>query len=447
MPPLPATAFVPDRALLSRSPGETRVALLRGDTLLELHLFRDSRPGSGDCLWGRVLSRLPGAALIDIGAADPAFLPSEDMPGNAIPPPGQRVLVQVVQEPRHGKGAKVTGRISVTGPLLAYTPMRSGVSLSSKVVDKATRSRLQDWGRRALAGEEGVVLRTQAATAPEAALEAELHTARQRWDRIQTQGERPLPLAQALQGRQVAEVLCEGRDAVMQARAARPDLAGVIVAAKGGDLFAATGIDEEIESLLAPTVPLPGGAALHIQATAALTALDVDAGPLKPEEANRLAVAEIARQIRLRALAGMIVIDFVAPRRDVFTAKKMLAQDLRQALSADPVPVQVLGVSALGLVELRRDRLRPPLADLLLTPATPAPLPEAAALAALHRAVRMGLAMPGRWPRLRVSAAVAGLLDGPLRPARQEAETTLGGPLGLEVVAGAVPGWVEVGLT
>lgn len=445
MPPSAATAFVPDHALLSRSPGETRVALLRGDDLLELHLFRDCRPGVGDCLWGRVLSRLPGAALVDIGAADPAFLPSEDMPGNAIPPPGQRVLVQVMQEPRHGKGAKVSGRISVTGPLLAYTPMRSGVSLSAKIVDKATRSRLQDWGRRALAPDEGAVLRTGAATAPEAALAAELAAARQRWDVIQTQGERPLPLAQALQGRRVDRVLCEGRDAVVQARAARPDLAPVIAAAKGGDLFAGAGVDEALETLLAPTVPLPGGAAVHIQATAALTAIDVDSGPLKPEEANRLAVAEIARQIRLRALAGMIVIDFVAPRRDVFTAKKMLAQDLRQALSADPVPVQVLGVSALGLVELRRDRQRPPLADLLLAPAVPAPLPEAAALAALHGAVRAGLAMPGRWPRLRLSAAVAGLLDGPLRPARQEAEITLGGPLGVEVVAGAAPGWFEIG--
>lgn len=437
-------SLIPDRALYSRSPGETRVALLKGDTVLEIHIFRDCRPGVGDIVWGRVLNRLAGAALIDIGAADPAFLPSEDMPGNAIPPQGSRVLVQVTQEPRSGKGAKVTGRISITGRLLAYTPMRSGVNLSSKIVDRATRGRLQSWGGRALGPDEGVVLRTQAVAASEDALDAELMVARQRWDRAQEHGERVRPLAQALDGRMVDSVLCEGRDAVLQARVARPDLGDRIVSSRAGDLFAAEGVDDVLVDALSPTVSLPGGAALHIQETAALTAIDVDAGPLKADEANRLAVPEIARQIRLRALAGMIVIDFVAPRRDVFSAKKALAQDLRTAMAADLVPAQVLGVSGLGLVEIRRDRHRPPLGDLMQGPTLPAALPEAIALGILHRAVRLGVSQPGRWPRLRISAGLAGLLDGPLHSARQEAEITLGGALTIEVVPGMAVCWGEV---
>jgi len=447
----------PDQAFLSRSPGETRVALTAGGLLVEAYVFRDSRPAPGDVYLGRVKSLLShgAAALIDIGAARPAFLGREDAAGGALPPEGAVALVQVLHGPRAGKGAKVSGQVSIPGPLLAYGQARPGVALSSRITNKAERRRLLQWAEAAVKPEEGVVLRTQAFGVPEDALSEALYGQRAAWRDLHQAAAAaapPLrlrggaaPLAEALAGRTVEAVVCEGPGSVAQAREARPDLAGVIRRYDGADLFAVEGISDQVEAALAPTVDLPGGARVRIAETAAVVAIDVDTGRLPPGDANALAVGEIARHIRLRNLAGQIVIDFARPRRDPRQALKRLADGLRAALADDPAGAHVLGVSGLGLVEVRRPRRAPPLSELMLgaAPAAP-PADEAVALEALRRVVREARAVPGARPRLVVAPAVAALLTGPLDGARREAEQALGHALAVTGRAGLAVEAIEI---
>lgn len=428
----------PDTALVSRSPGQTWVALLAEGAVWEVHVFPDHRPRPGDVWLGRLRGRVPGtdAAFVDLGTGRDGFLPTEDMPGG-LPPEGAIVLVQVAQAARPDKGPKLTGNVSLAAPTLAYTPLRPGVSLSGRLRHKSERARLQAWAERAAGDDEGVVVRTAAFGCPEPDLNRTLADLRAAWKMLETarrEARAPArlrtgepPLAAALAGRAVERVLCEGPGAAEQARRARPDLADRIKACTGTGLLDEEGVPEAVESALARRLSLPGGGAVSIETTAAATAIDVDSGAADENAANQTALAVIARQIRLRALAGAIVIDFAAPRHGAAGARKKLAGALARALADDPAQSQVLGVSALGLVEVRRPRLRPPLADLLLDAApTPAPAPEAVALEALRQVVRSAQAVPSSRPRLAVAAPVAALLKGPLAGAVAEAERILG---------------------
>lgn len=430
----------PDTCLLDRSPGLTRIALLARGVVWEVHLFPDHLPLPGDLWLGRLKARVPGsqAAFVDLGIGPDGFLPAEDMPGG-LPPDGSAVLVEIAQAKRPGKGPKLTGAVSLGGVHLVYTPLRAGVSLSSRLTHKAERKRLSAWAAGAVGDGEGVVLRTAAFQAPEAALNAALAEGRAAWAEIQAAmktAKAPCrlragqaPLAAALAGRPVERVLCVGHALAEEARRARPDLADAVRVC-GPGILAEEGVPEAIDSALARRVPLPGGGALTIETTAAATLIDVDSGRSGEAAANAAAVPEIARQLRLRAVAGAIVIDFAAPPKGAMAAKRALAETLAQALADDPARPQVVGVSGLGLVEVRRDRLRPPLADLLLAPAQPAPpSPTALAFEALRRAVEEARTVPGSRPAVAAGAAVAAVLRGPLAPAVAEAERTLGHPL------------------
>ncbi|MGC2855320.1 ribonuclease E/G [Novispirillum sp. DQ9] len=430
----------PDTALIDRSPGLTRVALLARGGVWEVHLFPDHLPLPGDLWLGRLKARVPGsaAAFVDLGTGPDGFLPAEDMPGG-LPPDGSAVLVEIAQAKRPGKGPKLTGAVSLGGVHLVYTPLRAGVSLSSRLTHKTERKRLTAWAEGAVSEGEGVVLRTAAFQVSEAELNAALAEGRAAWAEVQAavKTAKPpcrirggqAPLAAALSGRAVDRVLCEGHALAEEARRARPDLADAVRVC-GAGIFAEEGVSEALDSALARRVPLPGGGALTIETTAAATLIDVDSGRSGEAAANAAAVSEIARQMRLRGLAGAIVIDFAAPPKGAMAAKRALADSLAQVLADDPARPQVVGVSGLGLVEVRRDRLRPPLADLLLAPAQPAP-PSSVALAfdALRRVVEEARAVPGSRPALTVGAAVAAVLRGPLAPAVAEAERTLGHPL------------------
>lgn len=189
------------------------------------------------------------------------------------------------------------------------------------------------------------------------------------------------------------------------------------------------GLDEAIEQALAVHLPLGSsralrGASLHIQPTAALVAVDVDTGGASPEDANAAAVEVLAEQIVLRGLAGMMVIDLAAPRRGAEAHKRQMAQALARALADDPAQAQVVGVSPMGLIELRRTRRGVPLADLFTPPA------EATVLAALRRLVVDAEAERAAGcvsdPRLSLSAAELALVQGPLAMARAEAEAQIG---------------------
>jgi len=193
---------------------------------------------------------------------------------------------------------------------------------------------------------------------------------------------------------------------------------------RDGPLFGLYRVEEEIESALATEVPLAGGGRMTIESTAALTAIDIDSGGGRADEANRKAVAAIARHLRLRGIGGQVVVDFVSVRRG---AAHRLADALKEAVAADPVPTQIFGVSRLGLVELTRERRGLALAELLCERPT-LPTPETAALAALRLALAEAACRPGRPLRLVVAPEVAIALAR--RPeALAEAEARLCRPL------------------
>lgn len=191
-------------------------------------------------------------------------------------------------------------------------------------------------------------------------------------------------------------------------------------------------VDEVLEAVLSPVAALPGGGRLVIEATAALAAIDVDSGPMRPADANRAAVAEIARQLRLRNIGGQVVVDFVSGRDR--KPLHRLADELKAAVAADPVPTHVFGVSPLGLVELTRERRGPSLAELLCRRAL-GPTSETLALMALRRLLAEALARPAARLGIRAAPAVAAALAR-LPEARAEAERLLGRPLAIREEAG-----------
>jgi hypothetical protein len=159
------------------------------------------------------------------------------------------------------------------------------------------------------------------------------------------------------------------------------------------DAFALYDTAERFAEALERRVPLRGGGALIIETTAAVTVIDIDSGPGKPMEANLAAMPEIARQIRLRGLAGHIVID-VIPQRDKRAVRQM-ADDLRLAVAGDPTPTQVVGVTPGGLIELRRDRRRASLAEYMLCDQPPRLSADAIGLKGLRALLREAEQRPG----------------------------------------------------
>ena len=425
------------RLLISRSPGEIRWAFLDAeDRLLDLFLRRDHRLERGDVVLGRVVGRSPAGALVEVGEAVPALLdgPADD---------GAALLVQVCRPAGDGKGCGVTRAVELTAGPLLYTPGRPGLSLSRAIADPAARDRLKRLLSARMEKGEGVLLRTAAAEAEEAALLGALTEARARWSGLRERADKAEPPARLLSGWDeavapylpgIGAVLCDHGPTLAGLKSRWPD---AVLWSGSGTLFAAEGIEEAIETALARSVALPGGGRLVFDRAEALTAIDIDAGGAKPTEVNRAAVAAIAAQVRLRAIGGQIVVDPIDQARHDRKALYRFADALAEAVAADPVPTQVLGVTRMGLVEMLRERRRPSLADLSHGP-------EAAALDALRRIVRDGLASGRCDGRLTVAPAVAALLDGVLAPARREAEARLGASVAIAVDPALAPATVRV---
>lgn len=185
-------------------------------------------------------------------------------------------------------------------------------------------------------------------------------------------------------------------------------------------------VGEALEAAVEPVAVLPSGGRLVIEQVAALTAIDVDSGAGKPGDANREAVAEIARQIRLRGIGGQIVVDFVSGPRG---APYKLAAALKKAVAPDPTPTHVFGVTPLGMVEMTRERRRPALAEVLCRRSLE-PSADSVALAALRRVLAEATLRPAARLGLVAAPEIAAALAG-LGEAWAETERRLGRKLPL----------------
>lgn len=434
-----------DGALVEVSAGEIRTALLTGDKLTELVIDRQSRwPAAGTLIRGRVASRHAAskAIFVDLGRGVTGFLSDKDIAGGKSLNGGQTVLVQVTRAAIDDKGPKLTGKPVVPGMHATYRPLTAGIGIAGRIKDRKLHDRLMQLGGHMLEEGEGVLWRHTAAGLDEDRLLAELAALRDMWRdataNIGSNAPAEIPLAGGslawTLSRHLAELETIAVEGAAEARALQDWITAI-----GDDLrvepattpvFDRYDAGGQIEAALASTVTLPSGGSVVIEQTAALTAVDVNAGRSGASalDTNREALRRIAREIRLRAIGGLIVIDFIdVPDKG---ARRTLDDAVRAAFAADPVRTDVLPVSRFGLVEIQRMKQGPALADLMIARATAAagPALEAAAMDALRTAERAAPAIKSPTMSLDVPAAVADWLGR--HPALTQAlETRAGKPV------------------
>ena len=404
--------------LINWSPQETRVALVEHGAVQELHVERTLERGLvGNVYLGKVARVLPGmqSAFIDIGLERAAFLhvaavwqrqPDGEPPASArgglgaVPPTpiekqifeGQALMVQVIKDPIGSKGARLSTQISLPGRLLVFLPQDDHIGVSQKIPSEqrdALRARLQ-----ALAGPQGggFILRTNGEDADDTELGEDIAYLRKTWARIKEAALRLPPqsllhqdlsllqrVLRDLVSHETQSIRIDSRDQhgclLAFGREFMPAAAEKLQLYKGErpifDLFA---IDEEIARALGRKVELKSGGYLIVDQTEALTTVDVNTGAFVGArnfddtvfKTNLEAAQAIARQLRLRNLGGIVIVDFIDMGRE--DHRQAVLAEFRKQLARDRVKTSAGGFSALGLVEMTRKRTRESLAHMLCEP-------------------------------------------------------------------------------
>ena len=380
-----------DTIIAESAPGETRVALLAGERVVEVFHHRAGAESLvGDIHLGRITRVAPtlDAAFVDLGGGRVGFLNAAA--GHCCE--GEAVLVQVDRDPTATKGARLTARPTLRGPRLALTPGGRGAAVSRRIADDAERARLKALIESASAGR--VIASERARGADADALAHELAGLRAIWARIEARRRdasapallhRDLgPLARTLRdvvGPGPRRVIANDARAAAEASRRLAELGldlgeRIEIAGPRATPFADLGVEAALAAAREPCLALPSGGRVTIEPGEALCAIDVDLGRGEGQSAagaarraNLEAAEAIASSLRLRAIGGLMVIDFatMATRGD---RRRVLAA-LAQALADDRAAVAPTGFTPLGLVEMTRRRDRPPLADVLCGPRRP----------------------------------------------------------------------------
>ncbi|MGD8561216.1 MAG: Rne/Rng family ribonuclease [Desulfarculaceae bacterium] len=399
---------------------ETRVALLEGGQCVEVYVERQRRGSlAGNIYLGKVVRVLPGmqAAFVDIGLDKAAFLYVGDvwdenglddlLPSEAPERParnnqqqrieellhqGQQLMVQVAKEPLGSKGARVTTHITLPGRKLVYMPTIDHVGVSRRIEDEDERNRLREMVEKMRSPGKGYIVRTVSEGQSQENLTAEMDFLNSLWDDInrrRAEAKTPQLLHQDLSvslravrdlftkevDRLVIDSLAEFERVSEFVSTFIPRLLPSVEYYKGREpIFDAYGVETELSRSLERRIWLKSGGYIVIEKTEALTAVDVNTGRFVGSynleetilKTNLEAVKEIAYQIRLRDIGGLIVIDFIDMERSEH--RQRVVDALRQAMAADRARSKVLGLSALGLVEMTRKRVRESLAETLKEP-------------------------------------------------------------------------------
>jgi ribonuclease G len=406
--------------LVSAERGETRVAVLEAKSkggkpdVAELYIERRGRRSIvGNIYKGKVDNVLPGmeAAFVDIGLERNGFLHVDEivLPGgeqapkrgrgsgrriNELIKPGQEILVQVVKDPLKTKGARLSMNVSIAGRYLVFAPQGSGVGVSRRLSDKE-RDRLRKMVDRTYKGPGGLIVRTAAHGAKKSDFVREIGYL-QRLDEVlqkRTEGTKaPSMVFQEadLSVRVLRDVfLSEFEKAIIDSekqfervtnffQRTAPELVDGVELYKGEkqSLFEKWNIDKEIESTLNRRVDLPSGGYLIIDYAEALTVIDVNSGSFTGRgkggleetitKVNTEAAEEAVRQLRLRDIGGIIVIDFIDMARA--SNRDKVLKTMRKALDADKSKSYVVEVSPLGLVEMTRQNVTDGVREILTAP-------------------------------------------------------------------------------
>ena len=402
-----------EEILINITPRETRVAIVENGALQEVSIERQSSRGIvGNIYKGKVNRVLPGmeAAFVDIGLDKAGFLHVSDIDIgvsqgsadendsrpviNELLHEGQALLVQVVKDPMGTKGARLTTSISVPSRYLVYLPNSSSVGISVKIEDEPERERLKNLLEGCLAENHtgGCIVRTAAEGVDERELQRDISFLSKLWGALLESVDtlspgsivhEDLPLSirtlRDMVGVDTNVVMVDSRETFqkMTKFAARyiPDLPTRIEHYRGDrPLFDLYNIDEELQRALARQVGLKSGGYLIIDQTEAMTTIDINTGAFVGHQnleetifkTNMEASQAIARQLRLRNLGGIIIIDFIDMERD--DHKRQVLNSLQKYLDKDHAKTQVCEVSPLGLVEMTRKRTRESLEHVLCEP-------------------------------------------------------------------------------
>jgi len=359
-------------------------ALLENERVVEFFVNR------GELLLGDIYSAtveniLPGidAAFVNLGKDKMGFLHANDVPGQGPLKerlvPKQKLLVQITKEPTGHKGPRVSTAISLPGRFLVLVPEERGVSISRRISEARERARLKSVVNLMKPPGVGLIIRTEAKGQGENELFEDFEALWDRWQTVVSEGEASIGptliyrdqdllyrVIRDAYSHDVADIICDSPDGQKRAQEYLHGWAGkqTRVSHHLGDdsLLVSKGIDKEIEAALSDRVELPSGGHLNIQPTEALTVIDVNSGRFTSSRTqaetvrrtNVEAAQEIPRQLRLRNIGGMVIVDFIDmdSRKD----QQQVLEVFQRVLEEDRAKPQVGQLSDLGLVELTRRR-------------------------------------------------------------------------------------------
>ena len=404
--------------LINVTPQETRVAIMQSGVVQELHIERAANRGLvGNIYMGKVVRVLPGmqSAFVDVGLERAAFLHVADIweersqadrdetahrngpptrPIEKILAEGQPLMVQVVKDPLGAKGARLSTQVSIAGRMLVYLPQDAHIGISQKIGNEAEREALRTRLRELIPPEEkgGFIIRTMAETACHDELATDVAYLRRLWQDIRKGSQsapapsllyQDLSLAQRVLRDFVNDatgcIMIDSREKFQKLKAFAADYtqaASSRLEHYSGErpLFDLYNVEDEIERALGRRVDLKSGGYLIIDQTEAMTTVDVNTGGYVGVrnfddtifKTNLEASLGIARQLRLRNLGGIIIVDFID--MDNEEHRNAVLAELNKALSRDRTKMTVSGFTALGLVEMTRKRTRESLAHVLCEP-------------------------------------------------------------------------------
>ncbi|MBF0406345.1 MAG: Rne/Rng family ribonuclease [Candidatus Riflebacteria bacterium] len=399
------------KIIINCGPYETRAAIILNDQLNELFFeIQASEKIVGSIFKGRVANVVPGtqAAFIDIGLQKDAFLPltgvetfsSEDDDFKDIFKSqiqnvlkvDQEVVIQILKEPVPPKGPRCTMFLSLPGRYLVLTPTVEQIHVSKRISSETERERLRQIGRKILPKDVGLIFRTAAEGLDEKEIASDLKVLLKFWNKIEKKIKTaplrsmihrdislPLKMARDFFTDDIDKFIIDSPDEYKNILEFGDFLSPLQRASfelfqSQIPIFEEFGIEEEIQNALRPKVSLPSGGSIVIERTEALVAIDVNSGKFSggvglEETVTRVnleAAKEIARQIRLRNLAGMIVIDFI----DMEDPKhrQTVYKTLRECFKGDRNRPNIIEMSELGLIQMTRKRTSQSLVEILKTP-------------------------------------------------------------------------------
>ncbi len=413
--------------LINSTPQESRIAIMEDGVLAEFLIERKEEMGvAGNIYKGKVARVLPGmqAAFVDIGMEKAGFLHASDfydVPSDVQiiaasgddadftdppkpPPPsrrlplekrissGEEILVQVAKDPLGTKGARITSHVSLAGRYMVFMPGTKHIGISRRIESEEERKRLKEIAQSLGCDDGGFILRTACEGRSKREIQRDLGFLAKLWKRIQKKAETsesPALIHQDLDAitrairdffitdteQVVIDSAKDHRRIVEFVRQFMPRLkAKVVLHSDKEPLFDRYGVEEKIQKALERRVWLRSGGSIVIERTEALTAVDVNTGRFvgkrNQEETifrtNMDAVHEVVRQLRLRNVGGIIIIDFIDMEKEA--NRKKVYDALKESLKKDKARTNILKISELGLVEMTRQRTRESLENQMLSP-------------------------------------------------------------------------------